>query len=77
MIGVKGARREVLEYMKRFPERGLTSMEAFKMFGVTRLAAIIHELRNEHNIDTVMMEGKNRYDEHSSYAKYMYRGKKE
>ena len=76
MKGVRGARREVLKYMKEFSFSGLTSVEAYEMFGVTRLASIIHELRKEHNIDTVMLEGHNRFGEHTSYAKYMYRGEK-
>ena len=76
MIGSRGSRKAVLEYMRNHKDKGLTSKEAFVMFGVTRLAAIIFELRKHHDVDTVMIESVNRYGEHTSYAKYMYRGEK-
>lgn len=50
----------------------LTSMEAFEMFGCTRLAVIINTLRKEgYDIETIMMEGKNRYGGTCKYAKYI------
>ena len=74
MIGARGSRKAVLEYLKTHPATGLSSAEAFELFGVTRLAAIIYELRKDHHIDTVMLDGSNRFGEHSTYAKYHYRG---
>ena len=53
----------------------ITSMEAFKQYGITRLSARIKELRDKgYNIRTVMMEGRTRYDEPCRYAKYVYEG---
>lgn len=72
----RGGRHAVLEYLIQHPE-GLTSMEAFQMFGVTRLAAIIHDLRDKYYIDTVMMESQTRFNETARYAKYIYRGERD
>lgn len=64
---------EVLNYLKK--NCTLTSMEAFDLFGATRLAAIIFELRKGgHVIDTKDVMGKNRYDGIVQYAKYVYKG---
>ena len=76
MIGSKGSRRAVLEYLQQHKDTGITSMEAFEMFGVTRLAAIIHELRINHNIDTVIQESITRFGMPAQYARYYYRGAK-
>ena len=52
---------------------GITPMEALKMFGAFRLAAIIHKLRDEgHNIKTTTV-----LDGDKSYARYTYEGRKE
>jgi hypothetical protein len=50
----------------------ITSWEAIKEFGATRLSAIIYVLRNERemNIDTIYETGKNRYGDKITYAKY-------
>ena len=50
---------------------------AIKMFGATRLSAIIFNLRKQgHDIETVMVEGTTRYGTPTQYAKYIYRGEK-
>ena len=77
MKGIRGASKEVLKYLQEYSFSGLTNVEAYEMFGVTRLSSIIHELRKEYEIETVLLEGQNRFGEHTRYAKYMYRGKKE
>ena len=65
---------QIVSYLKEHPE-GLTSMQAFHMFGATRLAAIIFNLRQRgYNIETFDMESTNRYGEAVRYAKYIYRG---
>lgn len=65
---------QILKYLKEHSE-GLTSMQAFQMFGATRLAAIIFNLRQRgYNIETFDMESTNRYGEAVRYAKYIYRG---
>lgn len=67
-------RAEVLNYLK---EHGsITSMEAFELFGATRLSAIIFTLRGQgYRIATMDMGTKNRYGQKVRYAKYVYMGK--
>ena len=67
-------RAEVLNYLK---EHGsITSMEAFELFGATRLSAIIFTLRGQgYRIATMDMGTKNRYGQNVRYAKYVYMGK--
>lgn len=50
----------------------ITSWQAIKEFGATRLSAIIYVLRNERelNIDTIYETSKNRYGDKITYAKY-------
>ena len=67
-------RAEVLNYLK---EHGsITSMEAFELFGATRLSAIIFTFREQgYRIATMDMSTKNRYGQKVRYAKYVYMGK--
>lgn len=54
----------------------LTSMEAFQLFGVTRLSAKIFDLRKKgYIIDTIMLEGTTRFKMPCRYAKYVYKGR--
>lgn len=70
---MKGSKVRVVEYMKN--NVGITSMQAFEKYGITRLAAVIFDLRElGYDIDTVMVEGQNRYGETTRYAKYVLRG---
>lgn len=71
---MRGQRNRVLTH---FQTKGtLTSMEAFELYGATRLAAIVFDLRKMgHGIETVEVMGKNRYGEPCQYAKYVYLGK--
>lgn len=66
----------VLEYLK---EKGsITSWEAIKEFGNTRLSASIFLLREEgYNIETTFENAKNRYGDKISYAKYILKEGKE
>ena len=49
----------------------ITSMEAFKRYGITRLSATIFNLRAEGNrIVTEYQTSKNRYGEKTTYAVY-------
>ena len=62
---------EVLKYLKKY--RKITSIEAFEKFGATRLASIIHDLRERgYDIRTTKVEAKTRYGTPTSYAKYTY-----
>lgn len=61
------------EVLNRLREHGsITSMEAFELFGATRLSAIIFNLRRKgHHIETVPMGATDRYGHAVSYAKYV------
>ena len=51
--------------------RKITSKEAFKLYGNTRLSSSIFELRAQgYPITTVMLEGYNRYGQPTTYAEY-------
>ena len=50
----------------------ITSMEAFQMFGITRLSALIFDLRKDgFNIVTEIQHYKNKYGNTTNYAKYI------
>lgn len=73
---MKGSMQAILHYLVEHPLTGLTSAQAFELFGVTRLSARIHDLRNKgYQIDTLMLDGKTRFGETCRYAKYVYKGK--
>lgn len=76
-MGMKSGRLAVLDYLVTYKDKGLTSKEAFEEFGVTRLAAVIHDLREKHDIDTVIQEGVTRFGKSCRFARYYYRGKKD
>lgn len=56
----------------------ITSMQAFTLYGATRLSAIIMQLRKKHDIDMIMQESaeQNRYGKKSRYGLYIYKGEK-
>lgn len=60
----------VLQYINDFGS--ITSLDAIREFGNTRLSASIWLLRHEDNIDikTRFETNKNRYGENVSYARY-------
>lgn len=59
----------VLEHLRR---RGsITSMEAFELYGATRLSAIIFELRRKgFNISNEWLEGTDRYGSTLRFVRY-------
>ena len=72
---MKGQKFRVLAHLRE--QDGLTSMEAFDKYGITRLAAVICELRKlGYDIRTLDMESQNRYGEVTRYAKYVLRGER-
>lgn len=72
-MGKKTQAERVLEYIKKFGS--ITTLDAFKDLGVTRLSARIFELRNKGlNIDSTSVTSKNRYGETCTYAKYYLKG---
>jgi len=60
----------VLEYIQKFGS--ITTLEAFRDLGVTRLSARIYELRHYNGLDIekTTSANKNRYGEVCNYAKY-------
>lgn len=62
----------VLNYLRN--NSSITSVEAWKAFGITRLSAVVFVLRKAgYNIVTLMIEGSNRYGRSCRYAKYVLR----
>lgn len=67
---MKGQRNAILNHLKNIGT--ITSMEAFNLYGVTRLSAIIHDLRDMgFPIHTIMVDGKTRFGDSTKYAKYI------
>lgn len=66
---LSGNTRRVFEYMKT--HKGITSMQAFQLFGATRLSAIIFNLRNYgYSITSEPKQAKNRYKETVHFVEY-------
>lgn len=62
-------REQILKHLQN--HGSITSMEAFSDYGVTRLSAVIFDLRRDgHNIISHMICTKNRYGEPTHFAKY-------
>ena len=62
-------REQILQYLKN--GNSITQMEAIELFGCTRLAARINELRDEgYPIKSKMISSKNRYGVPMSYCEY-------
>jgi hypothetical protein len=57
-------------------KNGISSMEAFD-YGITRLSAIIWDLRHEGvNIESIPCSCKNRYGHNTNYVRYVYKGER-
>lgn len=62
-------KKMVLDYIREFGS--ITSLEAFRDLGITRLSAIVFKLREEgHDIDKAIETGKNRFGNRTRYARY-------
>lgn len=60
---------EVIAHLRKY--KSITSYEAIKKYGATRLSGIIFILRERgFGIETEMTQGKNRYGHGTSYAIY-------
>lgn len=67
----------VLDYMKQH-KRGITSWEAIKYFGCTRLSSVIYNLKKRgYNIGREMIYSRNRYDNSVGFARYYLDDNKE
>lgn len=72
---MKGSKPRIIEYMKT--HGGITSQDAFRDLGITRLSARIKELRERgYIITTLMIDGENRYGESVRYGRYVLRNDK-
>jgi len=49
---------------------GITSLEAFRDLGVTRLSGVIYDLRKDYAIGSKTVCTRNRYGELRSYSRY-------
>jgi hypothetical protein len=66
---MKGSKLRIIAYMVK--HNGITSYDAFRDLGITRLSARIKELREMgYNISTIMVDGTNRYGESIRYGLY-------
>lgn len=62
-------KQRVLDYIKEFGS--ISSLEAFQDLGITRLSAVIFDLKElGYEFDTKTERGKNRFGERTSYARY-------
>lgn len=72
---MKGSKPRIIAYMKK--HKGITSQDAFRELGITRLSARIKELRElGYNISTIMVDGTNRFGEPVRYGLYRLVGDK-
>lgn len=64
-------KKMVLDYIREFGS--ITPLDAFKDLGVTRLAAVIFELKEDgHDIHTERERSKNRYGQPTRYARHSF-----
>jgi len=69
-------RERVAEHLKE--HHSITSMQAFKEYGITRLSAVIFDLRQDGmDIGTTYEDGVNRYGDKTRYGVYIYGGQNE
>lgn len=60
----------VLQHLQK-NRKGLSQMQAIRLYGAYRLSAIIYNLRNDgYNISTTLKTTKNRYGDPVTYAIY-------
>ena len=72
MTGSMNKHKAVLEWLKT--HASISSMEAIENFGATRLSAIVFDLRKRgYNIETVMVDGRDRFGNQMKFARYYLR----
>lgn len=61
----------VIDYISEFGS--ITPIDAFRDLGITRLSAVVFNLREEgYNIEKVIETGRNRFGNHTRYARYSF-----
>jgi len=69
---VKTQREAIMWHLKTFGN--ITSWEAIKEYGATRLSDIIYKLKHEgYNIKTNLIQKQNRFGNKTTIAKYEYK----
>lgn len=59
----------ILNHLRKY--KGITSMQAFTVYGITRLSARIHDLREEgYEISMIWEYSTNQYGNQVRYGKY-------
>lgn len=72
MTGNMNKHKAVLQWLQT--GASISSMEAIQNFGATRLSAIIFNLRKQgYNIETVMVDGRDRFGNQMKFARYCLR----
>lgn len=67
---MRGKTGAVFEHLQN--KGSITSMEAFEMYGATRLSAIIFNLRGKgYDIVTIPIKAKTRFGDTVTFAKYV------
>lgn len=64
----------VLQHLK--DNGSITSWQAIKHYGCTRLSDVIYRLKEEHHIKTETVNSTNRFGDKVHFAKYIYVSKK-
>lgn len=73
MIAKRGQTAAVLKHLKT--KKSITSMQAFELYGCTRLSAKIFDLRKAgYDIRNEWQETTTRFGENCRYVKYVYKG---
>jgi hypothetical protein len=70
----KTQKDRVLQHLKE--NKSITSWEAIKEYGCTRLADVIFRLKDSYTINTDMVDSTNRFGDKVRYAKYILVGEK-
>jgi len=56
----------------------ITSQEAWRLYGITRLADVIYKIKHKRyprmDVDTEMVYGRDRYNKPTQYGKYIFKG---
>lgn len=60
---------DILAYLQT--GKPLSSLDAFRKFGATRLSAVIYQLRKVYNIESIPRTGKDRYGNNVHYVDYL------
>lgn len=64
-------KKMALDYIREFGS--ITPIDAFRDLGITRLSAVVFNLREEgHDIDKAIETGRNRFGNRTRYARYSF-----